>query len=379
MDCKFITNGLSVSYDHVAKPCCAWKTSTEWSQQNQIHLLDLSTWHKSKNVVSQKLALDQDIWPSGCKECQTAEQRGRQDSVRFNGLSAYEHYQESDITLEIRPGNVCNFACQTCWPAASSRVTQFQHAAGLIDRSTVDSFPITDFDFLLPVANNIKNVVLLGGEPFYDKNCLKFLEWAKLHLAAEITLFTNGSSIDWDWLESYPEKITLVFSLDAVGKAAEYVRFGTIWKDVIENYRRCQNLKENIKVRVNITASVYNYHYLPDIMNLLTQQWPEVVSFGTPNKLYLKESVIPLAQRALVIAKINHAIKIITDSADQIPSDQWHNAINALKDINNNLKQQTWNSDQYDFLKTYIEKLDRVKNIKIIDYCPETVKILDLP
>jgi hypothetical protein len=114
-------------------------------------------------------------------------------------------------------------------------------------------------------------------------------------------------------------------------------------------------------------------------MNLLTQQWPEVVSFGTPNKLYLKESVIPLAQRELVIAKIDHAIKIITDSADQIPSDQWHNAINALKDINNNLKQQTWNSDQYDFLKTYIEKLDRVKNIKIIDYCPETVKILDLP
>jgi len=379
MDCKFITNGLVVSYDHVVKPCCVWKPSTEWKQQNQIQLLDLATWHKSKNIQSQKLLLDQNVWPDECKSCQSVELSGRKDSVRLGGINQYRQYQESDITLEIRPGNVCNFACQTCWPKASSRVLQFQHAAGLIDRTTINSSPITDFNFLLPIAKNIKNVVLLGGEPFYDKNCLKFLSWAKANLNSEITLFTNGSAIDWNWLDTYTGKITLVFSLDAVGKPAEYIRFGTVWKDVIENYRRCLNFKENVKVRVNVTSSVYNYHYLTDLMGLLVQQWPEVVNFGIPDEEHLSESVIPLATRELVIAEVDCAIKIIATSGNKIKKDQWYNTINALKSINQNLKQQSWDSVQYNFLKTYIEKLDVVKNIKIFDYCPETVKILNLP
>jgi sulfatase maturation enzyme AslB (radical SAM superfamily) len=170
-----------------------------------------------------------------------------------------------------------------------------------------------------------------------------------------------------------------VFSLDAVGKPAEYIRFGTIWKEVIENYRRCLDFKENVKVRVNVTTSVYNYHYLSDLMDLLIQQWPEVVSFGVPNELYLNESVIPLATRELVIAEVDRAIKIIARSGNKIKKDQWYNTLNALRSINQNLKQKPWDSIQYNFLKTYIEKLDLVKNIKISDYCPETVKILNLP
>ena len=41
---------------------------------------------------------------------------------RIHRLLALQYIPTDDITLEIRPGNTCNFACQTCWPEASSRV-----------------------------------------------------------------------------------------------------------------------------------------------------------------------------------------------------------------------------------------------------------------
>ena len=96
---------------------------------------------------------------------------------------------------------------------------------------------IDDFDFLLPVAKRIKNVVLLGGEPFYDKACLKFLSWAQDNLTANLMMFTNGSVVDLDFLQSYPGRITLVFSIDAVGPAAEYVRYGIVWEEFLKNYQ----------------------------------------------------------------------------------------------------------------------------------------------
>ena len=148
--------------------------------------------------------------------------------------SAYKNYNVTDITLEIRPGNVCNFACQTCWPAASSRVTSFFQQAGF-DVTTPDrpkfgidgTANIVDYEFLDSIKDRIKDVVILGGEPFYDKSCLAFLDWAIKNLSANLTLFTNTSIIREDIISAYPGTLTIVSSLDAVGKPAEYIRFGT--------------------------------------------------------------------------------------------------------------------------------------------------------
>lgn len=373
MHCKFLEHGLALSYDHVVKPCCEWDYNQDWAQRHKIDIVDLGTWHQHPDIVDARNKLANDIWPSSCVRCERQEQQGRGDSVRLNGSQSYANYFQDDITLEIRPGNVCNFACQTCWPEASSRVTQFQSQAGMIAVESVDSTSMTNFDFLLPVANRVKNVVLLGGEPFYDKNCLKFLDWATQHLTANIILFTNGSHVNWDWVDQFPGKITMVFSIDAIGKPAEYIRFGTEWSTVYANLQRAQS-HPKLELRVNITTSIYNYWYLDQVIYMLMANWPSVVSFGHPRELHLLESAVPPQHRPQLINRLQDAINKIKLS--KIEYGQRYNARNVIQSILNNLQQLEWDPVEFKKFKDYVGAMDRVKRIDIADYCPELADIL---
>ncbi len=366
MECKFITNGLAISYDQIVKPCCSWNYSAEWSGDNYSSSVNLESWHNKSSLLQAKKLLEHDVWPKYCSNCKNIESQDRQDSVRLGGNRAYADYTSDDITLEIRPGNVCNFACQTCWPEASSRVSHYYHQAKLIDIKNVNSKSIDNFDFLLPVAGRIKDVVLLGGEPFYDKSCKKFLSWALEHLSANITMFTNGSYVDLEFLRNYNKKIILVFSLDAFGKPAEYIRYGTEWDTVLNNYQQTKSIS-NVEVRVNITTSVFNYYYLTDLINFLSADWPAVVTFGVPRLTYFLETTVPLELRPKLIDQLELANNIIWQS--NIETGQQHNAANSIKSIITNLKTLEWNLENHQTLCDFITKMDRVKNISVYDYC----------
>ena len=365
MDCKFLEHGLAIGYNGVVKPCCDWSFDQDYAELNHHTQIDLSTWHQSIPIVNARQKLNNNQWPDSCRRCAKIEQQGRTDSTRGNAASAYKSYQGNDITLEIRPGSVCNFACQTCWPEASSRVAQFYDRAGLIDIKTLDSTAIEDFEFLTPIASRIKNIVLLGGEPFYDKNCLKFLNWATQNLTANITMFTNGSSVDWHWVDNYAGKVTMVFSIDAVGRPAEYIRFGTEW-DVVENNFRQASEHSKVETRVNITASVYNYYYIPDVIDLLINRWPAVVSFGSPRDAYLLVTTVPPQHRNTIVTRLQSTVDQL--ETGNIEAGQKSNAINALQAIINNLLAQPWNQTEYNKLSVFVNKMDQVKKINVCDY-----------
>lgn len=366
MDCKFLKHGLAFTYDHIVRPCCEWTQDPLWDEQNHISKVDLKNWHQSPQVIQLRQQLSQGIWPAGCQRCAVLESQGRHDSLRGNGHSAYADYMGQDITLEIRPGSVCNFACQTCWPAASSRVAQYHHQAGLVDIKTVKNTPIDNFDFLLPIADRVRTVMLLGGEPFYDPSCKKFLAWAAENLHADITMFTNGSHVDWTWVDSYPGKITMVFSIDAVGVPAEYVRFGTDWPVVNDNFIRAQQ-HPRIELRVNVTMSAYNYHLIEEIINFLTPQWPKVVSFGVPTRVnlrYLTECSIPMKNRHEIIVSLKRTINHLLSC--NIEEGQQHNAVNAIQSVISNLSNDNFDHLQFNKLKHIVNSLDQVKRINII-------------
>lgn len=366
MECKFINHGIALSYDQLLKPCCNWTISDNWRANHHLSQVNIVNWHQHTDIVATKEKLLNNQWPNGCARCERVENQGR-GSIRGDGNNAYADYKNDDITLEIRPGSVCNFACQTCWPEASSRVAQYHHQAGMIDIKNLNSNRLENFDFLLPVAHRIRNVILLGGEPFYDKSCKKFLNWAIQHLGhAKLTMFTNGSVVDIDFLKRYPEKITLVFSIDAVGKPAEYIRHGTVWKDVFENYQLVKTLP-NVELRVNITSSIYNYFYISDIIELLCQDWPTVVSFGVPTLAYHTERAVPLVFRSAIIDKLSTSIELVQKT--NIESGQKSNAINSIRSIINNLQTQEFDHVEFEKLQNIVNKLDSVKNLYVKDYC----------
>lgn len=366
MECKFIKHGIALSYDQIVKPCCVWQTSESWRQNNHYQRINFASWHQSPEVLEIKHSLESDQWPQACGQCQRIESQGRADSMRGNGNHAYANYRDGDITLEIRPGATCNFACQTCWPEASSRVAQYHSQAGLIDIKTLDSERMDNFDFLLPIRDRIKDVVLLGGEPFYDKSCLKFLAWAEKNLQSNLMLFTNGSVIDQEFLQNYAGKLTVIFSLDAVGRPAEYIRYGTVWSEVLENYLAVKSMN-HIETRVNITCSVYNYLHLESLIDLLCADWPPVVTFGIPHQPYLSEQSIPVSMRSDIKQSLQRAVDRL-NGAD-IPQDQKSNAVNAVNSIIVNLDSVAFDAASRQHLVDFIAKMDRVKNVQASDYC----------
>jgi len=372
MECKFLKHGLAPGYNGVVKPCCAWNSSDTWKTTQHIEKINLVNWHNSAEMLENSTMLQDGNWPSGCNECKKLESQGR-TSMRLNGSYSLKDYQDDDITLEIRPGNTCNFACQTCWPEASSRVAQYYHQLNLIDIKTLESQKFENFDLLLPIASRIRDVVVLGGEPFYDKSCKKFLSWAEHNLSANLMMFTNGSMIDWNFLNNYPGKITLIFSLDAVGRPAEYIRFGTVWPTVFENFQKVKQLK-NVNVRVNITTSFYNYIYIQELIEMLCKDWPEVVTFGCSQYDHYNESPVPMQHRTEIIESLESAIKSVVMAKIEIGQKQ--NAIGALTACVNNLKNIPWNSSAYQKIKNLTHDLDRVKGINIADYCDFTACML---
>jgi hypothetical protein len=166
----------------------------------------------------------------------------------------------------------------------------------------------------------------------------------------------------------------MVFSIDAVGLPAEYIRFGTVWSEVYANFVRAQQ-HEKIQLRVNITASVYNYNYISDIIDMLVTNWPAVVSFGTPRLTYLLERVIPPAQRSGTIVKLKQSVEKIQQA--KIESGQKTNAVNALNSIIHNLQTQAWDCAEYNKLCDFVTRMDRVKKISVADYCEDLHQMLN--
>ena len=296
--------------------------------------------------------------------------------MRLNGDSAYADIGQDQIVLELRPGNICNFACQTCWPQASTRVANFYRQTG---RDFVMADPVPwDGQWILSIRHRLRMIVLLGGEPFYDPECIKFLDWAiENEIDCPITLFTNGSMLDVSRLTAMKSPVTVVFSLDAVGRAAEYIRVGTDWCTVAENYDTCRKLS-NVETRVNITTSPYNYLYLHQLIDWLGPRWPAVVTFGvaatSPNVPFMDESVFPESSRSVVIDAVQRALDRI--DAIRMESDQKHNAINALATVMTNLQQSAYDHSKHETLIKFIQDMDTAKHLRIQDHCPDLAECL---
>jgi len=360
MKCRFVRNGLALSYDKLIKPCCAFKPEWEHTVENTR----LDEWHAYPEVDDMDISLAHGEFPKGCIKCKVAEETGRTDSMRLNAESAYSHYGPEDITLEIRPGNTCNFACQTCWPEASSRVSSYyKQAFGTKD---IVSERYENFDFLNVIKDRLKDIVLLGGEPFYDKNCLEFLKWCENEdITAKLTMFTNGSMVDWDFIYNYKGELTVVVSLDAYGSVAEYIRIGTVWDRVRENYLRLLN-SDNINTRVNITTSVYNFPFVGELVEWLSDDWPEIVTFGSAFQPHLKEPVVPLELRPIIIESMEKAIEKVWVS--DIPEHQKHNTKNVLETIIKSLTNSEFDTILYNEFIHFQSKLDATKGVNGEDF-----------
>ena len=231
--------------------------------------------------------------PEKCRNCWAKEEYGHK-SIRsyFTEKNTVPRDLTKITHMELRESNLCNFGCRMCNPASSvvieREIKSNQEIAKFFDRNynpdgsrieeIEDNNPTTkeNWNQILELAKDVESIILTGGEPMLMKRYFDFLDYlisiGKQNI--RLIIYTNGSvynPIFVDKMKKFPN-MSLFISIDAVGKVAEYQRYGTKWNVVRENILKFAELPITIKLHSTMMAySVLDVSRLADFFVELSQ------------------------------------------------------------------------------------------------------------
>ena len=202
--CPLPWQHLEVSAQGEIRPCCV--SSQDIGNINTVSL-------KNAFYNDKMSALRQDFLdgkqPNGCKHCWGTEDKGLISNRKYHVGLLKKQLLTVDLdyptikSLDIKPGNTCNFKCRICGPKASSLFAEESKKFSNISIKTVnwaesDSKTINEIIELLPALTNID---MYGGEPFLIKPLLRLIKSAVDQGSAKnIRLHYNSNG------SIYPEK-----------------------------------------------------------------------------------------------------------------------------------------------------------------------------
>lgn len=240
-------------------------------------------------------------WPKNCSRCKYVEEQGG-ISKRMNEnhmwYDTYNHLIEETNKngsvnyqpphIDVRTGTVCNFKCIHCSPAASSKWLEDRDIVAKYgyDYNTIDNKWISQessFWDNLDVSQ-IKRYNFLGGESFYNKRhneFIKKLNESKFAKDVEVMYVSNGSLLTKDKLNDLKnfKKIKLRLSIDVLGEAGEYFRYGLNWNDW---YNKCKFIDnfidtfQNFDVAFQWTCSNVSMFYLLDTYEYVREEFKNI-------------------------------------------------------------------------------------------------------
>jgi hypothetical protein len=237
--------------------------------------------------------------------------------------------------MDIRFSNICNMRCRSCGPDLSSQWfndavdSQFnktpEKALHQIKKGTTDFLQTFD-----PYLDTVEKIYWAGGEPlimdehWYIMN--KLVEMGRTRVTTPMRIYynTNFSKLtykDNDAVDLWKkfESIGIGASLDASGKRGEYLRKGTIWKDIVANRQRLHDeAPELTDFHVSCTVSIFNALNITDFYReLVDTKFIEIEGFAVNILLgqeFQRATVLPKHLREEAQHKIDVLLEEIGDS-----------------------------------------------------------------
>lgn len=248
-------------------------------------------------------------------------------------------------TMDYTTQNICNLACIQCNPGSSSLWAQIRGYPASAEESYQDKLHLLKNVDL----SKIENFHITGGEPLMTREHVKLLEMVdKLDRLDKITISynTNGTIIpDQTVLDLWkkPTSLNLMVSVDAVGGAAELLRWPCRWADVDKFVRHvvdiANNSMPNLHVSLNVCVASYNFFELEDLI-----QWAESIDpnirilWQLVNDSWQHPSVLPrslwaraldmIARQPRLASWTKHFSPILSDA-----SADWQQLVHWLDDL----------------------------------------------
>lgn len=274
---------------------------------------DLNTFnfHNTPEKLQDRRLMLEGKWPGrGCEHCKSIEVAGgtsdRMIHLDFPGITAPPEL-DTDLTavnvspriLEIYFSNVCNLKCTYCTPKFSSQINQENIKFGAFNKNGVhinSGFQIPEnfsdatdqmFKWLDKNIQNLNKLLILGGEPFIQKETQRLLNFIENKKLPNLDLvFFSNLTIDHEKfkyqidqiqklkINSQLNQINLIGSLDCWGKPAEYVRYG-LQLDLFEkNFEYVLN-NTDIVLNINSALGPLTIPSLPDLVEKINS-WSRV-------------------------------------------------------------------------------------------------------
>ena len=234
-------------------------------------------------------------WPGrGCEHCKHIEEAGgksdRQIHLNLEGTTAPPEL-DTDLTavdvtprqLEVYWGNTCQQSCIYCGSHYSSTIHQEEKRFGRFDKDEVvldpGDFSLNPkikehtellFKWFEKHLHELHKIMVLGGEPFLQKETFRFIEFLEKGNYPDLTLvFFSNHNIEHErfkkWIDRLEvlqksgrlDKIQIFFSCDALGAEGEYVRTGLDLNVALKNFEHIlhnTNIEQGINSALTVTA-----------------------------------------------------------------------------------------------------------------------------
>ena len=247
--------------------------------------------HNIPNKLEDRRKMLRGEWPrNGCEHCKHIEEAGgtsdRQIHLTMEGTTAPPELEKepeavvvSPRILEVYWGNTCNQKCIYCAAHYSSQIHQEEKLFGRFDQEGVtldyDKFKMNPyieqdteklFAWFDKNMQSLHKVIILGGEPFLQKETFRFIEYLEKGSYPDLTLvFFSNHNVEHDrfrnWINRLEtlrksgrlDKIQIFFSCDAFGQEGEYVRTGLDLKVAIKNF---EHILHNTKIEQGINSAL---------------------------------------------------------------------------------------------------------------------------
>lgn len=175
------------------------------------------------------------------------------------------------VSLDLRTSRTCGLACLICGPWNSSR---WEKELNFKNRCYITEEGYRNVEQLIEdLKRQIIHINIVGGEPFMMKEAMHLLqEIQPYRKRIKIMINTNCQTLSYKGQEVLPllegfDWVQIDASIDAIGKAAEYQRYGAKWKVIKSNFERL--LDTPYKIWVHPTVSIFNILRLVELLQYL--------------------------------------------------------------------------------------------------------------
>jgi sulfatase maturation enzyme AslB (radical SAM superfamily) len=233
-------------------------------------------------------------------------------------------------------------------------------------KSTNPNISDSNWQELLEISKGLDSLYLTGGEPMIMKryhDLLDHLIENDRHHDIILRIFTNCSVFNPIFIEKLVKfkRLQIKMSIDAVGKVAEYQRYGTDWKTVYANIFKFAELPIQLGIHSAITA------YTVLDMSALADLFLEIKDYKNRKaELMVFNARVVRVPVALDCASLNptlrvRAVREIDKAIEKLsPHRLFNNYVNELNATKNQLiKRKECNFESF---VSMTKALDRARN-----------------